>query len=178
MFLHKLKDVRLFIFDIDGVLTDGSVHVTESGEQLRSFNVRDGYALKSAIAHGYKVAIISGGTSESVIFRMKYLGINEIHLGVDDKKQTLRYIMEKLGFTGKQILYVGDDLPDIPVMKNVGLAVCPADAVEEVKTIAHYICSKKGGEGCVREIIEKVMKVQGTWPDFINELLPDTVTSA
>lgn len=165
MFLEKLKSVKAFIFDVDGVLTNGLVHVTESGEQLRQFNIRDGYALQLAVKRGFKIAIITGGRSVGVTLRLKGLGITEIFSGVDSKIEAYHTFLEKNQLFASDILYMGDDIPDLPVMRLAGLPVCPADAAEEIKQIAKYISPKKGGDGCVREIIEKVLKLRGLWHD-------------
>lgn len=165
MFLDKLQFINTFIFDVDGVLTDGSVHVTEAGEQLRQFNIKDGYAIKLAIKQGFRVAILSGAISKSIEFRLKGLGVKDVFLGVDHKAETYSQYLQTNKLSAEQILYMGDDIPDFPVMKLVGFSVCPADAVEEIKAISHYISPKNGGKACVRDIIEKVLRVQGKWHD-------------
>lgn len=165
MFLTKLHAVRAFVFDVDGVLTDGTVHVTESGEQLRKFNIKDGYALQLAVKRGYPIAIVSGARSEGVRLRLQGLGIQDIHLAIEDKMTTFQAFLNKNGLSADEVVYMGDDIPDLPVMSGVGLPVCPADAVEEIKAISQYISPKDGGFGCVRDIIEKVLKVQNRWYD-------------
>ncbi len=165
MFLEKLKFIKAFVFDVDGVLTDGLVHVTESGEQLRQFNIKDGYALQLAVKRGYHVAIISGGRSNGVKLRLQGLGIKDIFLGVDSKTEIYSNLLKANSLIAEQVLYMGDDVPDIAAMKLSGLPVCPADAVNEVKEISVYISGKDGGKGCVRDVIEKVMKIQGQWND-------------
>ena len=147
MFLNKLHDVRAFIFDVDGVLTDGTVHVTESGEQLRSFNIKDGYALQLAVKRGYPVAIISGAKSQGVRLRLQGLGITDIYLAVDNKIDTFHAFMREHGVEADRIAYMGDDIPDLPVMKLAGLAVCPADAVDDIKAVSLYISHTAGGRG-------------------------------
>ncbi len=163
MFLSKLHSVKAFILDIDGVLTDATVHVTETGEQLRRFNIRDGYAIQHAIKQGFHVCAISGGRSESVILRLKSLGLTDIHLGIDKKTSVYDSIIQKYSLSAEEILYMGDDMPDIPPMKLAGVSACPSDAAEEVKAISMYVSPKAGGSGCVRDVIEKVMKVQKKW---------------
>ena len=165
MFLTKLQDIRAFIFDVDGVLTDGTVHVTESGEQLRKFNIKDGYALQLAVKRGYQIAIISGARSKGVISRLEGLGTTNIHVGTEDKIKTYTDFLTQYSLSSDQVLYMGDDIPDLPVMQKVGLPVCPADAVEEIKAVSMYISPKTGGLGCVRDVIEKVLKVQNKWYD-------------
>ena len=165
MFLEKLKFIKAFVFDVDGVLTDGSILVTENGEQLRQFNIKDGYALQLAVKRGYKIAIISGGRSNGVKIRLQGLGITDIFLGVNSKIDNYSTFLLKNSLSSEQILYMGDDIPDLPVMKLAGLAVCPADAVHEIKEISHYISNKEGGKGCVRDVIERVLKIQNQWLD-------------
>ncbi len=165
MFLNKLHDIRGFVFDVDGVLTDGTVHVTESGEQLRKFSIKDGYALQLAVKRGYPVAVISGARSQGVRLRLQGLGITQVFLAIENKTDTFHAFLDEYGLSPDQIVYMGDDVPDLPVMKLAGLAVCPADAADDIKAIAHYISPRSGGQGCARDIIEKVLKVQNRWFD-------------
>lgn len=158
-----LNDITTFIFDIDGVLTDSSVHVSQNGEMLRIMNIRDGFAMKAAIESGYNVCIISGGSNEGVRIRLRNLGISEIHLGSSDKVATFKEYTEIHSINPEHVLYMGDDIPDYHVMQLVGLPTCPQDAVAEIKGISKYISHKNGGRGAVREVIEQVMKVQGKW---------------
>lgn len=161
--LELFKEVTTFVFDIDGVLTDGTVLLLENGLQARQMHVKDGLALQMAIKNGYNVFVISGGSSEPVIRRLEYLGIDEIHLGLKDKLKFFEGMRQQYGLNWNEILYMGDDLPDIPVLDKVGLPCCPKDAVAEVKAVANYISSIKGGRGCVRDVIEKVLKLNGHW---------------
>ncbi|BDB57316.1 KdsC family phosphatase [Flavobacterium ammonificans] len=158
-----MNDIKTFVFDVDGVLTDGSVFVSNEGEMLRTMNIRDGYALKSAIDCGYNVCIISGGSNEGVRVRLRNLGITDIHLGTPDKVATFDEYMDIYNIKPEQVLYMGDDIPDYHVMKLVGLPTCPQDACPEIKSISKYISHKNGGKGAVRDVIEQVMKVQGKW---------------
>lgn len=158
-----LNDISTFIFDVDGVLTDSSVHVTSTGEMLRIMNIRDGYAIKAAIENGYQVCIISGGTNEGVRIRLQNLGVKEVFLGSHQKVDVLNSLIEKYKIEPKNVLYMGDDLPDYYVMQMVGLPTCPQDAVPEIKSISKYISHINGGRGAVRDVIEQVMKVQGKW---------------
>lgn len=166
MFLEKLKYIKAIILDVDGVLTNGMLQVTESGDQLRQFNIKDGYALQLAVKRGFKIAVFSGARSKGVEARLKGLGIENVFLGLDSKIEVYQGFMDKYGLLPEEVLYMGDDIPDLPVMKRVGLAVCPSDAVEEIKAVSHYISPIKGGEGCVRDIIEKVLKIQDQWSDI------------
>ena len=177
MFLSKLNHIKAFILDIDGVLTDATIHVTESGEQLRRFNVRDGYAMQLAVKKGYLICIITGGKSASVVLRMQGLGITEVHLGITHKLSVYNKFISQHQLKPENVIYLGDDIPDMPVMKVTGTCACPADAVEDVKAIAEYISSKKGGEGFVRDVIEKVLKIQDNWFDKDPTAQEDTIPS-
>lgn len=158
-----LRQITTFIFDVDGVLTNGYMLVTTSGELLRSMSVRDGFALKKAAQSGFKVCIISGGKNEGVRQRLKGLGITEVFLGIDHKVKTLNNFFKKHDIDPQNVAYMGDDIPDTAPMKLVGLPACPQNAVPEVKQISTYISHLNGGEGCVRDLIEQVMKIQGKW---------------
>ena len=158
-----MPQISTFIFDVDGVLTDGSVHVFENGELVRQMNIKDGYALKTAVDAGFKVCIISGGSNEGVRSRLSRLGLTDIYLGAHNKIEQYEEILKKYTLDSKNILYMGDDIPDYPVMKLVGLPCCPKDATPEIKNISKYISQKSGGKGCVRDVIEQVLKVQDKW---------------
>lgn len=158
-----LNHVDTFIFDIDGVLTDGSIQVSTQGELLRTMNIKDGYALKTAQLAGYQVCVISGGTNEGVRLRLRGLGITNIFLGVQDKVEKLDEFFDIYNINPDNVLYMGDDIPDLYPMKLVGMPCCPQDAAAEIKEISRYVSHKKGGKGCVRDVIEQVMKVQGKW---------------
>lgn len=158
-----LNDVTTFIFDVDGVLTDGNVIVTTNGDMLRRMNIKDGYALKTAVDHGYNVCIISGGSNEGVRSRLRGLGVTDIHLGVSDKIRKLKEFLDNYNLDVQNVLYMGDDIPDLEVMQKVALPCCPQDAAPEIKSICKYVSHKNGGKGAVRDVIEQVMKVQGKW---------------
>ena len=158
-----MNDISMFIFDVDGVLTDSSVFVTNEGEILRTMNIRDGYAMKAAVESGYNVCIISGGSNEGVRVRLRNLGITDIHLGTPNKVETFNAYTSTYNINPKHVLYMGDDIPDYHVMKLVGLATCPQDASPEIKAISKYISHKNGGKGAARDVIEQVMKTQGKW---------------
>jgi 3-deoxy-D-manno-octulosonate 8-phosphate phosphatase (KDO 8-P phosphatase) len=155
--------VRHFIFDIDGVLTDGTLQVHSDGSLLRTMNIRDGYALQLAIRKGYTVSIISGAQGEGLQKRFAGLGISDYHLGISDKLQKLEEVSRIGKLDLQRTLYMGDDMPDITVMQAVFLPCCPADACPEVKAISRYISPEAGGRGCVRDVIEKVLKLNGDW---------------
>jgi 3-deoxy-D-manno-octulosonate 8-phosphate phosphatase (KDO 8-P phosphatase) len=162
-FLAKLKDVTTFIFDVDGVLTDGSVYVTENGEQSRAFNIKDGYAIQLAVKCGYQVCAISGSRSKSAVYRLNSLGVTDVYMGTRVKAERFKVFLEEKTTHASNVLYMGDDIPDLGAMKLAGLPVCPADAVEEIKAVSLYVSPYKGGQGCARDIIEKVLKVQSKW---------------
>ncbi len=163
--LAKFKAIKLFVLDVDGVLTDGSLILLDNGEMARRMNIKDGYALQLAIKKGYEILIISGGTSESVRLRLGKLGIKNIALAVKNKKSILLDFVIKNNYTWEQVLYMGDDVPDVQPMQMAGIACAPADAVQEIKSIAHYISPIAGGGGCVRDVIEKVLKLNDDWND-------------
>lgn len=162
-FLHSFSAIDTFVFDVDGVLTDGMVIPMADGSMLRRMNVKDGYALQLAVKRGYRVIAISGAISDEVKARLKKLGVQSIYMGIENKLQCLQMLIEKNNLSREKILFMGDDIPDIELMKYAGFACCPNDAVSEIKNLAHYISPLNGGMGCVREVIEKTMKIQGNW---------------
>ena len=164
-FKEDLQKIRAFAFDVDGVLSSPKVFLAPDGEMLRTMNTKDGYALQYAVKKGYPVAIITGGRSESVGIRFQNLGITDIYLGSTFKTEDFEDFRYKYQFSADQILYMGDDLPDFEVMQKAGIACCPADAVEEIKVISAYVSHLHGGEGCVRDIIEQVLRLHGNWMD-------------
>jgi len=158
-----LPQITTFIFDVDGVLTNGVVTIFPDGEMVRNMNIKDGYALKTAVKAGYNVCIISGGTNEAVRKRFEALGITNVYLGAHNKLIQFSDYTNLYNLKPENILYMGDDIPDYPVMKKVGLPCCPKDAAPEIQKIAAYVSHKKGGNGCARDVIEQVLKVQGKW---------------
>lgn len=158
-----LPKINTLIFDVDGVLTNGMVTIMPDGELIRHMNIKDGYALKAAVDKGLNVCIISGGKNEGVRTRLANLGIKDIYLGAHDKIKQYNELVKKYDLKSENILYMGDDIPDYPVMELVGLPSCPNDAAPEIQGISKYISYKKGGEGCVRDIIEQILRVQGKW---------------
>ena len=161
--VEKFKLITTFILDVDGVLTDGTVYVFESGEQVRRMSIRDGYALQLAIKKRYRVLVISGGESPAVESRLRKLGIIDIFMNVTDKKAVVLEYIQNHGLRREETLFMGDDIPDYSAMKEAGLPVAPADAAQEIKKISVYIASNKGGKGCVREVMEKVLRLNGHW---------------
>lgn len=159
--LSRFSQITTFVFDVDGVLTDGSLIIMPGSEYVRTMNVKDGFALQLAIKKGYRVIIISGATSVAVKARMNYLGIKEVFMGVKDKRT---FLQEKLKpGDQEQVLFMGDDLPDLELLQQVFLPACPADAAPEILSIAQYISPFGGGKGCVRDVVEKVMKLRNDW---------------
>lgn len=161
-----LEHITTFIFDVDGVLTDGTVLVSTDGALLRNMNIKDGYGLKTAVDQGFNVCVISGGSNEGVRKRLIGLGISDVFLGASNKIKQLDEYLQSKNIKKENVMYMGDDIPDYPVMTLVGLPCCPQDAVPEIKNISKYVSHKKGGKGCVRDIIEQVLKVQGKWNGF------------
>lgn len=158
-----LKEITTFIFDYDGVLSDGSIITLDEGEAYRVTNVKDGYALQLARKKGYRIAVISGANATGMLRRLHALQITDIFLGVDNKLQVFRDYLAANGLDNSQVLFMGDDLPDYQIMLEAGVAACPADAAEEIRKVAKYISHFGGGKGCVRDVIEQVLKVQGKW---------------
>lgn len=163
--LEQFNNITTFVFDVDGVLTDGQLLVMPNGLMARSMNIKDGYALQLAVKKGYRVIIISGGHSPEVKERLEKLGVSEVHMQVSDKLGLLKTILAESDTAQNSCLYMGDDMPDLDCMKWVGLPVCPQDSVNEIKEVALYISSKNGGTGCARDVIEKVLKLRGDWND-------------
>ena len=159
-----LNDITAFVFDVDGVFTDSSVQITSSGELLRTMSVRDGYAVKQAVDAGYTICVITGGKNVGVKLRLEGLGIKEVHLGVKDKISVIRRFLEQEQLQQHQVAYMGDDLPDLEAIQLAGLKSCPQDAVPEIKAVCDYVSHRDGGKGCVRDLVEQVMRVQDKWP--------------
>ena len=162
-FKEDILQVKAFVFDCDGVYTNGQILVSASNEITRCFNVKDGFATAVALKRGYPVCIISGGTGGSVEHRFTALGVQDIHLGHKDKLPPFREFLKKYNLRAEEVLFMGDDLPDLPLIRAVGIATAPADAALEVKAEAKYTSPFRGGEGCVRDVIEQVLKSQGRW---------------
>lgn len=158
-----MNHIKAFVLDVDGVLTDGTVIVMTNGEQIRRMNMKDGYSLREAVNKGFKLGIISGGKNEGVRKRLNGLGITDVHLSCSDKLDKLDDLLIEWELSLDQILYMGDDIPDYEVLTKVGLACCPSDASPDIKAICDYVSPYKGGEGCVRDVIEQTLKVQELW---------------
>ena len=163
MINYDLTKIKALVFDVDGVLSSGSISVNTKGELLRTTSVKDGYALHLAVKMGYRVAIITGGCEESILLRYKEIGLEDIYLGSSVKTDILQQFLDKYQFQKDEVLYMGDDIPDYKVMQQVGIPCCPRDAAPEIREISLYISHHDGGCGCVRDVIEQVMKAQGKW---------------
>jgi 3-deoxy-D-manno-octulosonate 8-phosphate phosphatase (KDO 8-P phosphatase) len=160
--LDQFKQITTFIFDMDGVLTDGTVYVLDGG-QYRRMNIKDGFALQLAVKKGYRIAVISGSNSDAAVTRLHKLGIQDVFMDVKDKKSRLQEYMRQHNLQKAEVLMMGDDVPDYEIMKMAGLACAPADAAVEIKEIAHYISLSPGGMGCVRDVVEKVLRLNDHW---------------
>ena len=160
---EKLKDIKAFVFDIDGVFTDGSVYLLPGGNMCRVMNVLDGYAVVNAIKNNYKIGVLTGGNDDQVRHRINYLGISDYYAKSSNKRIDFEDFKSKYNLKNEEILMMGDDLPDMEIMKMAGISACPKNSVPEVKEISDYISSIEGGKGAVRDVIEQVMKVQGKW---------------
>jgi len=160
---EKLIKIKNFVFDVDGVFTDGSIIVDNSGNELRVFSTRDGIAVKLATEKGYTFCVISGGKNEGVRKRLNKLGIKNVYLGVNNKMEVFKSFMNDNNLKTTETMFMGDDIPDIQILKMVGLSCCPNDAANEVREVVDYISIKKGGEGCVRDIIEQILTIQKNW---------------
>lgn len=161
--LSLFKSIKLFVLDVDGVLTDGNLLVLNDGQMARSMNIKDGYALQLAVKRGYQVLVISGGNADAVKNRLERLGISEVWMNAVNKIDILSKYVTDHRLSWQQVLYMGDDIPDLRPMQMAGLACCPADAVPEIKAQSHYISPVNGGRGCVRDVIEKVLKLNDHW---------------
>lgn len=159
----KFNHITTFIFDVDGVFTNSNLLVTESGELLRTMNTRDGQGVKYALQQGYRVAIITKGNSRGVRVRLEGLGIPHVYDCLETKIEAFNEYVAEVGVSTEEILWMGDDVPDLALFPHVGVAACPRDAISDVISRADYIAAAKGGEGCVREVIEKVLRIRGDW---------------
>lgn len=164
-FKEGLLNIRAFIFDIDGVLSLQTISLNAFGVPNRTVNLRDGYALQLAVKKGYHIGVISGSNSKEYLRRLRLLGIKDIYLNSRTKKDNYADFRNKYGLADEQIMFMGDDIPDYEVMKLAGVPVCPSDADSEIRQVATYISDKRGGEGCVRDVIEQVLRLHNNWMD-------------
>jgi len=164
-FKEDLRAVKAFVFDVDGVLSQQTIGLNTFGVPNRTINLRDGYAIKMAVKKGYFVGVITGNNAKEYLKRLKQLGVKDVYLNSSIKMNDYLHFMKKHSLDDSGIMYMGDDIPDYNVMKRVGVPVCPADADSEIKQISSYISDKKGGEGCVRDVIEQVLRLNDQWMD-------------
>jgi 3-deoxy-D-manno-octulosonate 8-phosphate phosphatase (KDO 8-P phosphatase) len=158
-----LNTIKAFAFDVDGVFTDGQVYLFPGDEFVRAVNIKDGYAVQHCIKMGYPVCIISGGKSDEVVRRFEKLGVTDIYMASANKLESYEDFRVKYGLEHREILYMGDDLPDFEIMEKVGIPACPQDAAIEIKERAIYVSDKPGGRGCVRDVIEQVLRLHNNW---------------
>lgn len=161
----QLHHIRLFAFDYDGVFTDGTVWMLPDGTPLRSAYVRDGYAVQWAVKQGLDLAVVTGGKEAAVTARMAALGVHQVYLGSDNKLAVMERICLEKGILPSEVAYMGDDVPDLPVLEWVGMAACPSDAIPEVRAVCDYVSPFAGGRGCVRDVLEQTLRLKGRWMD-------------
>ncbi len=166
--LEKLEQVKLLVFDLDGVLTNGKILIMPDGEWIREMDIKDGYAIQHAVKSGLKVAVITGSSSKPVKERLLKLGVELFFENTPQKSLIVNELLSDLSIDKSSALFMGDDLPDLDAFKAVGVKTCPADAATELLQLADYISPKSGGDGCVRDIIEKVLRTQGKWSSSAN----------
>ena len=162
---ERLKKIKAFVFDVDGVLTDGGILSTVEGELYRTFDSKDGFGFRMAYMHGYHLGIITGGNSQSIRMRFRTCGVppEDIYMNSRKKMDDFEDFCARHSLAPEEVMYFGDDLPDIPVLKACGCGVCPSDAVQEAKDAADYVSDMPGGKQCVRKTLEMVMRQHGTW---------------
>ena len=163
MINYDLNKIKAIIFDIDGVLSSETITLSSEGEPLRTVNIKDGYAIQLAMKLGLRIVILTGGKTKSVRIRYEGLGVEDIYMGCAVKIETYDEILKKYGLTDEEVMYMGDDIPDLEIMRRVGCPVCPKDACEEIKDISVYVSDKIGGHGCGRDVIEQTLRAQGKW---------------
>ncbi|HBC77843.1 MAG TPA: 3-deoxy-D-manno-octulosonate 8-phosphate phosphatase [Bacteroidales bacterium] len=164
-FKEDLGRVKAFVFDIDGVMSLQTISLNAFGVPNRTVNLRDGYAIQLAVKKGYRVAVISGSNAKEYIKRLKLLGVRDIYLNSRSKVEHFKSFLNKYNIQKSDVLFMGDDIPDYGVMRLAGIPVCPADADSEIRQVALYISDKRGGEGCVRDVIEQVLRLHNNWMD-------------
>lgn len=163
MINYDLRKIKALLFDVDGVLSAETIQTSDEGVLMRSVNTKDGYALRLAVTEGLHVAIITGAREQAIRRRYEGLQIEDIFLGSSIKTEKLQQLLEKYNLQKEEVLYMGDDIPDYEVMKQVGVPCCPRDAAPEIRDISLYVSHKNGGQGCVRDVVEQVLKAQGKW---------------
>lgn len=164
-FKEDLARVKAFVFDIDGVLSTQTIPLNIWGVPNRTVNLRDGYAIQLAVRKGYRIGIISGSKSKEYLKRLRSLGVTDVYLNSRSKIDHFNQFLRKYELNSSDVLYMGDDIPDFRVMKVAGIPVCPSDADSEIRQVSAYVSDKKGGEGCVRDVIEQVLRLHNKWMD-------------
>lgn len=160
---YDLKKIKAFAFDVDGVLSPSTIPMSNDGVPVRMANIKDGYALQHAVKKGYKIAIITGANTESIRHRYEMLGIKDIYLKASHKIDIFKLWMDENGLIPEEVLYMGDDIPDMKCLLSSGLSCCPADACQEIRNVSKYISSISGGYGCVRDVVQQVLRANGDW---------------
>ena len=163
MINYDLNKIRAIIFDVDGVLSSETITMSSEGEPLRTVNIKDGYAIQLAMKLGLRIVILTGAKTQSVRVRYEGLGVEDIYVGCAVKVETYEAFLKKYGFTDEEIMYMGDDIPDLEIMRRVGCPVCPKDACTEIKQVSLYVSDRIGGHGCGRDVIEQTLRAQGKW---------------
>ena len=163
MINYDLNKIKAIIFDIDGVLSAETINLSTDGTPLRTVNIKDGYAIQLAMKLGLRVVILTGANVPSVRVRYEGLGVEDIYLGCGVKIKTYEEFLQKYGLSDEEVMYMGDDIPDLEIMRRVGCPVCPKDACPEIKEVSCYVSDRIGGHGCGRDVIEQVLRAQGKW---------------
>ena len=177
-FKEDIARVEAMVFDVDGVMTDGRIIPTAEGDFIRCYNCKDGYALAYAIRHGYRVCVITGGYGKILERRLRMLGMQDFYIDCMDKISTLREYMKKYNLNSENVLYMGDDIPDLECMREVGMPVCPADSAPEVIECSRYISEFEGGRGAVRDIVEQVLRARGDWAKSSEGVTPSSLVAS
>ena len=163
MINYDLSKIRAIVFDVDGVLSAETIALSADGEPLRTINIKDGYAIQLAVKLGLRIAILTGGKSAGIRMRYEGLGVEDIYMGCAVKIVTYEEFLRRYGLSDEKVMYMGDDIPDLEIMRRVGCAVCPKDACAEVKAVSCYVSDLRGGYGCGRDVIEQTLRAQGKW---------------
>ena len=177
-FKEDIARIRAIVLDVDGVMTNGGITVTPEGDFLRTFYAKDGYALSLALKKGYHIAIITGGRGRSLQCRLDMLGVQHVYMNCFEKLRALRELYEKLQLAPDEVMYMGDDVPDMEPMMHVGMPVCPADAAPEVVGISRDVSQFRGGEGCVRDVVEQVLRARGDWARDSQGVTPSSLAAS
>lgn len=177
-FKEDIARIEAMIFDVDGVMTDGRIIPTAEGDFIRCYNCKDGYALAYAIRHGYRVCVITGGYGKILERRLRMLGMQDFYIDCMDKISTLREYMKKYNLNPENVLYMGDDIPDLECMREVGMPVCPADSAAEVIECSRYVSEFEGGRGAVRDIVEQVLRARGDWAKNSEGVTPSSLVAS